>query len=327
MRKFITKALKRIVFIVCMLLSCVGANAFTPLTNETRHFVSLHGDLGYSALLHSIQGQKPAAGMNTNIGLDYRLFHNNFLFSVGVEGMYELNANQLDKLDVSIPMLDTEGDRFDMHVLVDKSRDLTHMANINVPILFGGEWGRFYFLVGPKLSLNLYGSTTSQAQVTTYGEYDRYYDDFYNMPNHQFETGRQMSSANIPLKWNMNVMAHLEIGGRFNHMYKHQQFRINPDRIRMYLAAFVDFGVLNIHHSSGGAPIFEYRETKQGVQFFIQPLLVSSMSDNAVFRNMNIGIKYTVAFELPQHGKSYIYDYNKPGRGGIKRGGNQGIKH
>ena len=63
------------------------------------------------------------------------------------------------------------------------------------------------------------------------------------------------------------------------------------------------------------------------LQFFIQPLLVSSMSDNAVFRNMNIGIKYTVAFELPQHGKSYIYDYNKPGRGGIKRGGNQGIKH
>ena len=317
--------MKRIVIILFVVLSCVRASAFTRLTDETYHFVSLHGDLGYSMLLHSIAGQTPATGMNTNIGFDYRLHHNNFLFSAGVEGMYELNANKLDKLDVSIPMIDTEGEQFDMHVLVDKSKDISHMVNLNVPLLVGGEWGRFYFLIGPKISLNLYGSTSSSAQVTTYGEYDRYYDDFYDMPNHQFVTGQQMSSANIPLKWNMNVLAHLEIGGRVNHMYKHKQFRLNPDMVRMYVAGYVDFGVLNIHHTSGGAPLFEYRETDQGVQFYIQPLLVSSMSDNAVFRNMNIGIKYTIAFELPSHGKSFIYDYkkNEP----FKRGGNQGIKH
>lgn len=317
--------MKRYIFIVCSILLCVSASAFTRLTNETYHFVSLHGDLGYSMLLHSIQGQTPASGMNTNIGVDYRLNHNNFLFSVGVEGMYALNANKLDKLDVSIPMMDTEGDLFDMHVLVDKSKDLSHMVNLNIPLLVGGEWGRFYFLVGPKVSLNLYGSTSSTAQVTTYGEYDRYYDDFYDMPNHQFVTGQQMSSANIPLKWNMNVLAHLELGGRINHMYKNKQFHLHPDRVRMYIAGYVDFGLLNIHHTSGGAPLFEYRETDQGVQFYIQPLLVSSMSDNAVFRNLNFGIKYTIAFELPQHGKSFIYDYkkNEP----FKRGGNQGIKH
>ena len=114
--------------------------------------------------------------MNTNIGVDYRLLHNNFLFSLGLEGMSELNANQLDKLDVSIPMVDTEGELFDMHVLVDKSRDLSHMANLNIPLLVGGEWGRFYFMVGPKVAINLYGMTSSSAQITTYGEYDQYYD-------------------------------------------------------------------------------------------------------------------------------------------------------
>lgn len=321
------KVLRRIIFIVFAMLLCVSASAFTSLTSETYHFVSLHGDAGYSSLLHTIAGQKPAVGMNTNIGADYRLFHNNFLLSVGVEGMYELNANQLDALDVSIPMMDTEGDLFDMHVLVNKSRDLTHMINLNIPLLVGGEWGRFYFLVGPKVSLNLYGATSSTAQVTTYGEYDRYYDDFYDMLNHQFVTGQAMSSGTMPLQWNMNVMAHLELGGRINHMFKYKQFRTNPDKVRMYLAAYVDFGLLNLHVNSGGAPIFEYRETDQGVQFYIQPLLVSNMSDGATFRNLNVGIKYTVAFELPQHGKSYIYDYNKVSRDYRKRGGNQGIKH
>jgi len=318
--------LKRYIIILYALVCSLSMSAFTVLTPETNHFVSLHGDAGYSALLHTIAGQRPAAGMNMNIGFDYRLFHNDFLFSVGVEGMYELNANHMDALDVVIPMIDTEGDLFDMHVHVDKGQDLTHMANLNIPILVGGEWKRFYFMVGPKISLNLYGATSSKAQITTYGSYERYYDDFYEMPNHQFASGQHMSSAVLPLKWNMNIMAHLEIGGRVGHMFKHQQFRLNPDKIRMYVAAYVDFGLLNLHAGNGGAPLFDYRETEKGVQFYCQPLLLSNLSDNAVFRNMNIGVKYTIAFELPKHGKSYVYDYNK-GYNQIKRGGTQGVNH
>jgi hypothetical protein len=51
------------------------------------------------------------------------------------------------------------------------------------------------------------------------------------------------------------------------------------------------------------------------------------MSDNAVIRNLNVGIKYTVAFELPQHSKSYIYDWNRSDRNYRKRGGTQSINH
>lgn len=307
-------------------LLSLGTYAYTPLAPEVSHFISLHGDLGYSAMLHNIADQKPSTGMNTNIGVDYRLYHNHFLFSAGLEGMYQMNINLMDKLDVTIPMLDTERDLFDMHVHVDKSRDMTHMVNVNVPLLFGGEWKRFYFLLGPKISLNVYGMTSSSAQFTTYGEYDRYYDDFYEMPNHQFMSDREMKSGSLPISWNMNIMAHAEIGGRIGHMFKTKQFRIRPDKVRMYLAAYVDFGLLNIQRNHGGSPIFEFRETDKGVQFFIQPLMLSNLSDNAMVRNLNVGIKYTIAFELPKKGKSYIYDYNKVDRDFIKRGGNQMIK-
>ena len=318
---------KRYILILCLAAYTALAGAHTPLTPETYHFLSLHGDAGYSALLHTIAGQKPSAGMNTTIGFDYRLFHNDFVFSVGVEGMYELNINSMDKLDVSMPMVDTEGQIFDMHVHVDNSLDIAQMVNVNVPILFGGEWSRFYFMVGPKISLNMYGVTSSKAEVTTYGEYERYYDDFYNMPDHQFASDQYMGSAVMPMKWNFNVMAHAEIGGRIGHMFKHKQFRLNPDKVRMYLAAYADFGLFNVHVSNSGSPMFEYRETDKGVQFYLQPLMLSDVADKAVFRNLNIGIKYTIAFELPQKSKSYIYDYNKTKRLRIKRGGNQGIKY
>lgn len=303
----------------------VCASAFTRLTPETTSFLTLHGDLGYSALLHTIDGRKPSAGMNANIGFDYRLFHNNFLFSVGVEGMYDLNANRMENHDEVIRMMDTEGDVFNMHVHVDKSRDLAHMVNLNFPILFGGEWSRFYMLVGPKVSINVYGATSSNALITTYGEYERYYDDFYEMPNHQFSSNQKMGSGTLPMKWNFNIMAHLEAGARFSHMYKHQQFRLHPDKVRMYIAAYIDLGVLNLHTGTGGQPIFDYRETDKGVQFYIQPLMLSNLSAGQTFRNLNVGIKYTVAFELPKRGKSYIYDYNKVDRDYRTRGGNQTI--
>ena len=226
-----------------------------------------------------------------------------------------------------LPMIDTEGDLFKMHVLMDKSQDLSHMVNANIPVLFGGEWKRFYFMVGPKVSINLYGSTSSKAEYTTYGEYERYYDDFYDMPNHQFESGRRMESGKMALKWNFNIMAHAEIGGRIGHMFKHQQFRLNPDMVRMYLAVYADYGLFNLHTAAEtDMSTFGYQETDKGVQFYIQPLMLSSMAAEAVFNNLNVGIKYTVAFEIEQSAKSYIYDWNKTGRDYRKRGGNQSIK-
>ena len=319
--------MKKYLFIVCMVAYSALVGAHTPLTPETYHFLSLHGDAGYSAMLHTIAGQKPSAGVNTNIGFDYRLFHNDFLFSIGVEGMYEVNINSMDRMDFALKMMDTEGQPFDMHVHVDKSRDLAQIANVNIPILFGGEWKRFYFMVGPKVSLNMWGVASSRAEVTTYGAYDEYYDDFYNMENHQFVTGQRMSSGTLPLKCELNILAHVEVGGRIGHMFKYKQFRLNPDMVRMYLAGYVDFGLLNLHKGTTGAPLFDYRETEKGVQFYVQPLMVCNLADGATFRNLNVGVKFTVAFEMPQHGKSYLYDYSKEKRLRLKRGGNQGIKY
>lgn len=302
------------------------ASAHTRLAPELRHFVSAHGDLGYSALLHNIEGYQPASGLNLNLGADYRVFYNDFIFSVGVEGLYELHANHIKALDFSLPMQDTEGELFDMHVQVDKARDLTHMINLNFPILLGGEWKRFYFMVGPKFSINLYGATSSNARFQTYGEYERPYDPFHDMPNHQFESNQHMSSGVMPLKWNFQILAHAEIGARIGKASFFQVFRRHPDLTRMYLAAYVDFGVLNIHTGTNGRPPFEYVETDQGVKFYVQPLMTSSLSNAAVVRNMSVGIKYTIAFELPIEKKSYIYDSNKAGRNYRKRGGNQTLK-
>ena len=319
--------MRRYILIVFCALVCAYTHAQTELSPEIRYFISLNGDLGYSALLHNIENYKPSSGMNANIGASFRFYHNKFIMSAGVEASYQLNINKIENMDFSLPMKDTEGDLFNMHVLVYKSQDRTHTVNMNVPVLVGGEWQRFYFMVGPKVGINMFATALSEAEYSTYGEYERYYADFHNMENHQFVTDNQMVSGVLDMKWNMNLMAHVEVGARVDDVYKHRTFRINPDMIRMYLSAYVDFGLLNLISSQKNPPIFDYRDTEdKGLQFYIQPLMRSSLANDAFVRNLNVGIKYTVAFEMPQKGKSYIYDYNKVGQDYRKRGGNQSIQ-
>ena len=309
------------------MLACARVCGQTKLAPEIRHFISMNGDLGYSALLHTIDNHPASSGLNANLGVGYRLYCNKILISFGAEAAYQLNTNKIEDLDFALKMKDTEGDLFDMHVLVYESRDRSHMVNINVPFYMGAEWKRFYFLVGPKIAINLYGSASSQAEYTTYGEYGRYYADFHNMENHQFVSGNKMESGLLPMKWNLNVLAHMEVGSRIGKFYQYRVYRENPEMMRMYLAAYMDFGTLNLVSTKGNSPLFDYRETEdKGLQFYIQPLMRSDLVNGALVRNINVGIKYTIAFEIQQAGKSFVYDDDKPKQTTRKRGGNQSMR-
>ena len=305
-------------------LACAYAQAQTRLAPEIHHFISLNGDLGYSALLHPAIKEYPFSnGLDAHFGVNHRFYYNNFLMSIGVEASYQLNFNHMKDLDFTIPMRDTEGEFFQMHVIVDNSQDKTHMVNVNVPFLLGGEWKRFYFLVGPKLAFNVYGSASSKAEYTTSGQYGRYYDDFYDMENHQFVTENVMESGLLDIKWNTNFLMHFEIGARIDDFYKHKSFHIKKEWMRMYLSAYVDAGVFNLLYAQKNKVIFGYHETEdKGLQFFIQPLLLSSLANNVEVRNISTGVKFTMAFEIPQKGKSYIYRSENEKRK-FKRGGNQ----
>lgn len=316
--------MKRYILTICLACFYICAIAHTRLTPETHNYITLHGDVGVSMLLHNIPNQRPGAGMNGIVGVDYRLFHNNFLFTIGAEGMYNLFVNPLDSIHESIRMLDTEGQQFTMHVQVHNSQDRAYMATVNIPVLVGGEWGNFYFLAGPKFSYSFYGATSSSALATTYGEYERYYDDFYDMPNHQFETNKTMESGMLKMKWNMNVLAHLEMGGLLQTLKKNRGYSRYDDKVRTYLAVYADFGILNLRTSEGGDPIFGHRETEtEGVQFFVQPLLTSDMSADAVFRSLSVGVRFTVAFPMHEVGKSYKYNAKRTNSLNRKRRGTQ----
>lgn len=311
---------------LCLAYSVLGY-AFTRLNADKEHYVTVNANLGYSTLLNSIPDQKAIPGMDAELGVGYRIFHNDFLFATGLGLSYNLYVNEQKMIDTHIDMLDTEGDPFKMHVYVSHCKDMTHAVNLNLPLLVGGEWGRFYFLVGPKVAYTVFGNTSAKALCTTSGIYERFYDDFYDMPNHKFETEQEIGDEGISkLKWGLNLMAHAEVGWCINRSYMPKKYNVEPEKITWFVSLYADYGVLNINAVPKDATdLFYYKQTDEGVKYYVTPLLLSQQADKAAFNNLNIGVKFTVLFQLPIAPKQFIYDGNKNVRD-WKRGGTQAIK-
>ena len=110
------------------------ASAFAqqPLT----HHLAVNAQVGYAALSCRVPpADQPQAvrlwqGVSPAIGISYSLGKSHFRFSAGVETDYAFLAASQEQL---------------------------HSVNIFVPILFGGQWGRFFFLAGGGVSFGAFG--------------------------------------------------------------------------------------------------------------------------------------------------------------------------
>lgn len=280
--------------------------AFTRLTPEQRHFISIDGSIGYASLFSDSVGIQPGAGTAINIGVGYRLFHNNFLFSVGAEGYYMLNAYSMSDVNLTTDMIDTEGMPFRMIANVTDGRDLCHFFSVNIPILFGMEYRRFYFLAGPKIAYNIrsMGQANAEGILTTKGDYERYIGEFENMPNHFFSTEKIQSSA-PEVSWNeqnLDILAHIEIGGRLGEVSFQTGADVpNPQR-RYYLAFYLDYGLRNIRTSAPAHSRLECQQSSsdQAPQYVLTPAIMSTNLGSSAIHQYSFGIKATVLFELPQ---------------------------
>lgn len=279
------------------------SGAFTRLTPEQRHFLSIDGSVGYASLTNNSELLRSGSGVAANIGVGYRLFHNNFLFSVSAEGYYMLNAHSMSDAKLAVDMIDTEGDPFRMTADASDGSDICHSVSVNLPLLFGGEFRRFYFLVGPKLSYNIWGQATTKGFLTTKGEYERYIGIFEDMPNHYFETSKPITSGVQPLIWNLDVMAHVEIGARLGNAVFLTGADVPKYKQRYYLAFYMDYGLLNIRTSTPSGNRLECIQsdpTTAPPQFVLTPAVMSNEMGDATIHQYSFGIKATILFELPQ---------------------------
>jgi len=298
----------------------------TQLSPEKHHFIGFWAEAGYAGWLTSMDGAKLFSGAAPSFGVGYRLFSNNFILQTGVEGQYIWMKGSIPEIRRQELMNDNDipNEQFLMSIHMYNYTDVNMMVNVHVPLLVGYENGRFYALGGIKAGMNVLAKAVSSATMTTTADYEPYIGMMEDLPNHGIGTA-PVTSGEQNFRMGLNLTMHLEAGARLDKFKRYKAFHIRNHPYRVYLGAYLEYGMANVHTAVANGPMAGLDLT-HGVQANLVPMMLCNEMKNGTVNPLAVGVKFTMLFELPQHGKSYIYDWKKETNGYRKRGGNQIIK-
>ncbi len=285
--------------------------------NTVKHFIGLSAEAGEWSLLPRESNLSASMGGAGAVGFVYDLQAGHFLFDLGLG----VTAGQTV---FSVPtwshtfadQTDTEGDMFDYVCQLSHRRDAYTNVALQIPLMFGGQYKRFYAMAGVKFSFNAFTQADMTADLSTYGKYFQYlngkkeymFDRFFDQPpyNDLFFANRPLQSSNTTT-FNVNLDASIEIGARLGFMTDHTGFDVPKSKVQYRLALFADYGVLDLHQAqnNNAADILSSDLTNAQSAIQMHDILSTSNAASAI-NNLLVGIKFTVLFQMPTRGNCII---------------------
>lgn len=257
-----------------------------------------------------------------------------FLLDVGVGAFGGMSAF-LQSTSSTVSLLnqtDLQGDQFDYIYEIKDRHDAYNTVALQVPVMIGVQHRAFYMLAGVKLNYFLYTKTRSTALLTTYGHYDNVIGrtgngDFRNMPVYQFFNDRPVRGG-VKTNLNFDMALSFEIGGRIGILNEDAfGYDVPKRKIEYRLAAFVDYGLLDIH-VAGNKDLLELPGGYDAAAAYNPDGTNTSMLDNVVMNDIMstrvvkdngtvkpfasmvnsfmVGLKFTVLFQMPEAGQCVI---------------------
>ncbi len=198
-------------------------------TSSVISYFHLYGGGAYSSFLHGIdniqlvkgsslagspQSKVPGGGAGV-IGLGYTLKHKKspFMFKVGLEGMFSNSSTRVDAFSQSgtfqyvNPNDPTDKSNVAYNMEFSEYRESQNRFSLGMPILFGGQFKKWYFGVGVAPNLGLVGSYTVKANLTTTAKDDQLIDQFIDMPNHTFKSSEPNGKSDVDFGFDLPVRA------------------------------------------------------------------------------------------------------------------------
>ena len=272
---------------------------------------------GYSAMMDKIQPSKEgmlygAGTLNQNnalqqlkggggAGLDitYSLEYGHFLFETGLDfrflnstSDYGFTAKRIDK-----------NYNAEYYYLFDDLRETRNMLEIGLPLMFGAQFNKFYFLLGAKVH---YGLPMGYSQK---GRYDITVKD----PAFIDPYGMGIYDLNGQTKQKMvfkqpDISAAAEIGLDLDEWLQKQpdpkkKTKVKPgerlpfgqEHVHYRVSLFAEYGVLNSNATPQQNPV-DFAADKVEVQ---NTNTLLAMNGNTVLNNLFVGAKFAIQFEVP----------------------------
>jgi len=250
--------------ITYMVLAVLTA-CFSPVSAQVSHFVGPYiqgGEYSIFTKADTTLKQTPSLGGGGSFGVVYELrAGKHFLLDAGVAG----NAGWTQ---FNLP--DKTFSREESYQLIT---DAYLSSSLQIPVLVGGQWGRFYFLGGVKLDLEMYKQDSLRAMHV-----------MYDVP---VEYGKFKKTLQPELNPNLFVSA--ELGFRLGDVFEATGYDVPKQPVQYRLGLFADLGVLKTPIK--GTEKYVYGDFMNSEEAFIA---------QARFLPFMVGVKFQVLFQLPQ---------------------------
>ncbi len=282
-----------------------------PVT--VKHLLGLYVEGGEWSLLPYDSKLNSSMGAAGALGFAYDLQAGHFILNTGVGVNYGATYFGIDDWNTTLAdQTDKEGDTFDYIYKLHARQDAYSNLAVQVPLLLGGQYKRFYALAGVKFTYNAMTRTSTVADLNTVGRYygidasgkkTAMFDDFTNMPEYQFYENYSLKQK-AKSSFNVDLDVSVEIGARLGFMTDDTGYDVPKSRTQYRLALFADYGLLDLHTAGDKALIttpstYNADDMLSGIQ--TNDILSTTKAAGSV-KNLFIGVKFTILFELPQSG-------------------------
>lgn len=300
------KVLKKMTKNMAIILAVVASLSTTTAWANTKHSLGLWAEGAASAFLDNMEQTKNAIGGGGAVGFGYELQHKRFLMDIGVEFQYAstfTNLNPVMEGPINMidddPMNTPELRRYNGYFNFVERQDISNIGTVNIPVLFGGKFNKFYFLVGAKVGLNLMTASHVKATTEHTGEYLAFIDPFQNMPNHYFRMDEITSKSNPATFFGLlDVKGSLELGWAIG----------DPKKITNYrLGVFADYGILNVNTGVKNNTFvtiptgddLQFQQVFEAIQNSTNHIYSTGLAQGKNVNTLFTGMKFTVWFRLP----------------------------
>ena len=295
-----------------------------PRTEVISYF-NLGLRLGYAAMMDKINGSYMGAGTlnqsnafqqlkgGPGVGLDvtYNLEYGHFLFETGLDFRFLNSAStygfQATRYSTDYPFVNPVSGAIEYPkytYLFDNLRETRNMLEIGLPVMFGAQFSRYYFLVGAKVHYGLPMGYSHKGQYDITVD-DPAYIDPYGMGIYDLngQTNQKMVfrqpdvsvAAEIGLDLDEWLQAQPDKKAKKAKVKPGERLPFGRQNIHYRVALFAEYGVLNTNGTPKANPVdFDAKavEVKNS-----NTLL--AMNGDTKLNNLFVGAKFAIQFEVP----------------------------
>ena len=287
------------------------------------HLVSMWGGVGYSGLVNNYSVATFDAGLGKTgrfdsrfiggggglIGAGYELHHGRFMFSAGLE--LRLFSSE-DRMTLP-PFQSERGDYATMvqNYELQGFRETQTVGQLMVPILFGGNFDRYYFMAGAKVGHALFGRWKQRGNLITSVTEQMGLEDWTDIPAHNLQTGTLAEHplygglGNGPIMWGLDVTLSGEFGINLNEFFPTDWQTANEDSRHPWhtrLGMFIDYGmpILSARTGEGATLAYvdkTYESDANPAKLYTTTLHQSSFADKNL-SSLLVGVKLTALWQV-----------------------------